>query len=56
MMRYEILEDKGGGGDIEDRSDALEIASLLGLDKNIVDEAVSNLSGRRLMYREKYPE
>lgn len=55
MMRYEILEDRGGDGDHEDRSDALEIASLLGLDKNIVDEAVSNLSGRRLTYREKYP-
>jgi DNA mismatch repair ATPase MutS len=56
LMRYEILEDKGENGDREDRSDALEIASLLGLDETIVEEAVLNLSVSRLKYREKHPE
>lgn len=56
LMRYEILEDKGENADREDRSDAIEIASLLGLDGNIIDEAVLNLSASRLKRREKYPE
>lgn len=43
LMRYEIAEDSGGGAEGSDRSDALEVASLLGLDPVIVDEATRNL-------------
>ncbi|HWR10200.1 MAG TPA: hypothetical protein VN445_00105 [Rectinemataceae bacterium] len=43
LMRYEIVLDGDRGGEHPDRSDALEVASLLGLESDIVEEAMLNL-------------